>query len=225
MLKSHTFQQLLINHHYSSLSLLYTHGYHSLSLCANPLKCLLSSFSPWLWSSSVITVLQDRRDGVWCWIAAWWSLLWSHHRCTSLIPSLLHLSGSLQDSLFISMGNSYCNTMDMTCSSCNSGDIQHRVTSSITQFKSQAVFTQDQILLRYTSEFPILPHYPPSTPMSLSKSHLTDGFAFAWGRNYPGCLPQHIFLHTTGTLSLSIGCKSFDWAGPDLLAGRSCSDN
>ena len=52
------FQYIPVNHHHCLL--IYTHRYHSLGLWAIPLKCLLSSFSPWLWTPSV---LQSFRAG------------------------------------------------------------------------------------------------------------------------------------------------------------------
>ena len=54
------------------------------------------------------------------------------------------------------------------------------------------ILTQNQIPMRYTSEFPNLPHYPPGTPRSFSKSNPADGLAFARGRTNPNCLPLHV---------------------------------
>ena len=46
------------------------HRSHSLTLRAIALKCPLSSFSPWLWVPSAITVSQSRNNGACCWIVA-----------------------------------------------------------------------------------------------------------------------------------------------------------
>lgn len=53
--------------------------------------------------------------------------------------------------------------------------------------------TQNQVSLGHTLYFAILPHYPQSACKCLSKRNRTNGFAFAWSRNDPGCFPQHIF--------------------------------
>lgn len=77
---SHTFQYIPINHHDFTFS-----------LWAIPLKFLLPSFNQWLWSPSVIVVLQGKRDSVWWWIVLCWSQFWFHHHCSFLVLSLLWL--------------------------------------------------------------------------------------------------------------------------------------
>ena len=128
MPRSHTFQYTPINHHHLTCLLIYTHRYHSLSLRTIPLKCPLSSFSPWLWAPSVTVVLQGRRDGVWCWMVACGSHFWFHHRCACLVLSLLHFAEFHQNSFFINLGHFYCNTVDMAYSS---DDLQYYITIQI----------------------------------------------------------------------------------------------
>lgn len=55
-----------------------------------------------------------------------------------------------------------------------SDDLQYFIANSIIQFKSFTVLTQNQIPLRYTSDFPILLCYPPSAPSSLSECNPVD---------------------------------------------------
>ena len=86
------------------------------------------------------------------------------------------------------------------------------------QFKLLAVLTQHQIPLRYAMDGPILPHYPPCAPMSLSKSNPMNRLVFAQSRNNPDCLAQRVLMCTTGTLSPSTVRKRFDLPGPDVLA-------
>ena len=89
-----------------------------------------------------------------------------------------------------------------------SDDTQYYIAINIILFKLLAILTQYQIPLRYTSDFPILLHHPPSAPRSLSKTNPTDGFAFAHGRT------NIFFMCTTGILTPSTVCTNFDWAGP-----------
>ena len=110
-----------------------------------------------------------------------------------LVPLSLRFARFHQSSFFINLGDAYCNTIDMAYSHHGSDDIQCHIAINIMQFNLLAILTQNQIPWRYTSDFPILPHHPPSAPRSLSKSNPTDGFASARGRNNPDCLPQHIF--------------------------------
>lgn len=70
--RSHTLQYIPSNHYDLSCILICTQIYHSHSIQAIPPKCLLS-FSPWLWASSIIVVLQGRRECVWCLIVLCWS--------------------------------------------------------------------------------------------------------------------------------------------------------
>jgi len=108
-----------------------------------------------------------------------------------LVPSPLCFAWFYQSSPFINLDGSYCNTIDTAYSSYSTDDIlwQGYLANNIIQFNLLAILTQNQIPLRYTPEFSILPHYPPGTPRPLSKSNPTDGSAVAWGRTNPDCLP------------------------------------
>ena len=98
-----------------------------------------------------------------------------------LVPSLLHLAQCHQNSFFINQSNSYCNTIDIAYHKRDNDDIQRQdyIAINVVEFSPLAVLTQNQMPLRHTSDFPILPHHPPSAPRSLSKSNPTTGFAFA----------------------------------------------
>jgi len=77
MLRSYSFQYIFT----TTLAILwYIHtDLIALFLWILSLKCPLNSFSPWLSASSVVTVFQGWRDGVWCWIVACWSQSRFHH--------------------------------------------------------------------------------------------------------------------------------------------------
>jgi len=99
------------------------------------------------------------------------------------------------------LDDSYCNTIDKAYSNYSSDDIQWQsyLAANIIQFHFLAILTQNQIPLRYTSEFPILLHHPPSAPRSLSKSNPVDSRTFAQGGTNPGSLPSHtLHVHYGG---------------------------
>jgi len=86
-----------------------------------------------------------------------------------------------QSSSFINMVDSYCNTIDMAYSNYSTDGIPRHgyLEINVKQFNLLSSLTQNQIHMKYTLNFPILPHHPPSIPRSLSKSNPADGFAFA----------------------------------------------
>lgn len=118
-----------------------------------------------------------------CGVVTCWSQFWSHHCCVCAVLSkfICHY-----------LGDSYCDTISVTCSNLLCDYVQYYTAINIIQFKSRVILTH-QIPVKYTLDFPILQHYPPSVPRSLSKRNPTDGFAFAWGRNSPDCLSQLVF--------------------------------
>jgi len=70
-----------------------------------------------------------------------------------------------------------------------SDGMQYYIPINIIQFKLLSILTENHIPLRYTSDFLILLHHPPSALRSLSKSHPTAGLAFACGGTNPDWLP------------------------------------
>lgn len=109
--------------------------------------------------------------------------------CHTLKPGSIKTHSSL-------ICDPYCNPIDVAYNSHSSDDMRNCTAINIVQIKSFAVPAQHQIPPRHTSAFPILPHYPPSAPRSLSKTKPTDGSALAQGRSSPDCLPQHaLYVH------------------------------
>jgi len=100
---------------------------------------------------------------------------------TGPVPSPLHFAWFHESPFFISLGDSYCNTIDIACNNYCTDDIQWQGYSAINimQFNLLALLPQNQILMRYTSDFFILLHHPPGAPRSLSKSNPVDRFIFA----------------------------------------------
>jgi len=98
-----------------------------------------------------------------------------------LVPSLLLFTQLHHSSFFINLSDSYCNIFDMAYSNYSTEGIQWQgyIAINIMRFNSLTILTKNQIPIRYTSDFPILPHQPPSAPRSLSKSSPMDGSAFA----------------------------------------------
>ena len=86
-----------------------------------------------------------------------------------LVSSPLHLARFHQSSFFIRLSDSSCNTIVMAYSNHSSDDMQYYVAISIIQFKSLAILIHNQISLRYTSDFPILLHYPPKCTQVLEQ--------------------------------------------------------
>ena len=127
-----------------------------------------------------------RRCWSWwsCWVPVVENVVQFHHHCDLLgfhwkSPSLFNLDDSYYDN---------------TRTTYNNYNSDNRVTGLFNNNFIQfiyllTIFTQNQIPMRYTSDFPILPHYPPGTPRSLRKSNPTDRPAFAWGRTNPNRLP------------------------------------
>lgn len=172
-----------------------THRHDSLSLWAIPLKCPLSSFSPWIW-------LRHSPSGqVRQCVVLNCSMLKS-----VLAVSPLRFAQFSQNSFFINTGN--CNTIDTSYSNHSSDDIQYRMAVTITWFKSLANFTQNQIPLRYTLDLSIVPQYPPSAPRILSKSNLSMCLPLPEAGITKAVFPR--IMCNTGTLFPSILCKSFD---------------
>jgi len=192
--------------------------YHSLSLWIITLKCPLSSFNPWLRAPSVLMVFRGRRGDVWWWAVTCCIRSSQLMYLVRPVPTVCRLEtlismkllgascwkpGPVPSSLcsarfsskspsFFTLDNSYYDTTGTTHNNYNSDNRQWQgyLTINFIQFiYLWTIITQNQIPMRYTSDFPILPHYPPGTPRSLSKSNPTDGFAFAWGRTNPNCLP------------------------------------
>jgi len=108
-----------------------------------------------------------------------------------LVPSPLCFAWFYQSSCFINMDDSCCNTIDIAYSNYSSDDTywQAYLAINIIEFTLLAVLTQNQLSMRYKSDFPILPHNLQGTPRSMSQSNPPDGFTFARGRTNPDCLP------------------------------------
>ena len=96
-----------------------------------------------------------------------------------------------RSSSLINLDDSYWNAIDTPYSNYTTDGIPRQTYLAINtiQFNLLAILTPNQIPFRYTSNFPILPHYPQSVCRSLTKSNPTDEFAFARGRTNPDCLP------------------------------------
>ena len=78
-----------------------------------------------------------------------------------LILSLLHFAPIHQNSAFISLVDSYCNYVDnMAYRNHRRNDTrwQEELAIGSIEFKLLTIVTLNQIPLRYTSDFPILPH-------------------------------------------------------------------
>jgi len=90
----------------------------------------------------------------------------------------------------ISLGDSFYDTTDITYNySSDNRQQQGHLTVNTIQYKLLIILAQNQIPMRYTSDVPILSHYPPGASRSLSKSSPADGFTFARGKTNPDCVP------------------------------------
>lgn len=189
-------------------------------------KSLLNSFTPWLWPSFLITVLQAGRMVWGVGFVAW---------CTFesvLIPALLHLF------YFIKVHSSLVWMWQSEGSQAQIRGISWlRLVSWDVQWGDAHTATTEVLILPLgsyntvincwfslkvkslwgTLDFCILPHHLPSASRFFSKSRPMDGFAFAWGRNNLG-FPQHIFnVYYRNLIHFRVR-KSFEWAGPSQLA-------
>jgi len=94
---------------------------------------------------------------------------------SGLVPSLLHFSRFHQSSSFISLGDSYCSTIDMSYSNYSTDGIQWQCYLAINiKLNLLAILTRKQIPSRDTLDFPIILQHSPSAPRSLSKSSPVD---------------------------------------------------
>ena len=92
-----------------------------------------------------------------------------------LILSALHFARFCQCSSFINLDYFTVRPLIEHTATDGIDAMQYYVPINIIKFKVLAVLTENHIPLRYTSDFPILPHHLPSAPRSLSKSSPTDG--------------------------------------------------
>lgn len=72
--------------------------------------------------------------------------------------------------------------------------------------------------MRYTLDFPTVPHYPPSAPRSLNEDTPLICLPFPTGGSTHTTFPSPFPMCTMGTLSAPTKCRGFIWAGPGWLA-------
>lgn len=82
----------------------------------------------------------------------------------STMTALCPVSSKFRLIFFINLYKFYCNTVDMAYSNHSTDDLQYYIANNITEFKSQALLSQNQTPLRYPLEFPILLHYSSTAP-------------------------------------------------------------
>jgi len=103
----------------------------------------------------------------------------------SPVQSLMCSARFLQSPSFFCLGDSSCDTSDITYNNYSSDNRQYHgyLAVNIIQFHLLTILAQNQIPKRYTSDFPILLHQPPDAPRSLSKSkagHTASHFLAAY---------------------------------------------
>jgi len=108
-----------------------------------------------------------------------------------LVLSPLHFAQFHQSLSFINLDDSYCNTTDMAYGNYSSDDIlwQGYIVINIIPFNLSAILIQNQIHMRYTLDYTIIPHHPPNASRSLCKSNLMDRFTFGCGGTNPHWFP------------------------------------
>lgn len=87
-----------------------------------------------------------------------------------------------------------------------------KITTTFNENYHHLPWTELNAFIKYTMGPLVLPTI---IPVSLSKTNLTDEFAFAWGRTSP-VFPNTFPIWPTGTLLPSTVCGGFVWAGHPL---------
>lgn len=116
-----------------------------------------------------------------------WGSCWAPAAQAAFGSATAALALFYPSSFSIDLSDSYCNIIAMTYSNYSSDDIQWQdyIAINIIQFNSLAILAWSQIPLRYTLDFPILLHHPPSSPRSLDKSNRMGGFYLCLRQDEP----------------------------------------